>query len=139
MIISFTGPRNGMTDEQKLMVEQIIMQLQIDNPTVVFTGLHGDCVGGDEEFDGICMLLGIETSCRPCTYEGLRAYCTEAESDPVPPMERNRQIVAKTDIMIACPPTYERIKSGSGTWATIGFTEKAGKPLHIIYPDGSRS
>lgn len=78
----------------------------------------------------------MATECLPCTFVGLRAFCTVAIADPKPPMQRNRDIVALADKVIACPPNYERIKSGSGTWATIGFAERAGKPLAIVYPDG---
>ena len=45
-------------------------------------------------------------------------------------------IVADADVMLACPPNYEEIKRGSGTWATIKFARKSGKPLAIVYPDG---
>ena len=130
-IIGFTGTRNGMTGKQKAVVLHLL-KLQPERPV----GLHGDCVGADADFDLLCKCLGMKTQCLPCTFENMRAYCTTAIAEPKPPMQRNRDIVARADKMIACPPNKERIKKGSGTWATIGFTEKAHKPLAIIYPDG---
>jgi len=32
-----------------------------------------------------------------------------------------------------CPPNDARTKSGSGTWATIGFGEKAGIPVRQVH------
>jgi hypothetical protein len=52
-------------------------------------------------------------------------------------MKRNRAIVADSSVLIATPPNYERIKSGSGTWATIGFGERAKIDVRVVYPDGT--
>lgn len=132
MNIGFTGTRNGMTNEQRETVRYI---LSAAPPGSV--GVHGDCVGADADFDALCKQAGLETYCLPCTFENMRANCTAARAEPKPPMQRNRDIVAQADTMIACPPNTERIKQGSGTWATIGFSEKANKPLHVVFPDGS--
>jgi hypothetical protein len=142
-IFGFTGTRSGMTDAQKAAVIAILDEYDEkykdpDGTLPEFQGLHGDCIGADEDFDDICNGIGMETFCRPCTFKNMRANTGAFESaEPKPPMQRNRDIVASADIMIACPPNFEPIKKGSGTWATIGFTRKAGKPLVIIYPDGS--
>ena len=137
--IGFTGTRNGMTETQKrsvsFLVSQVLARCTRANDPVM--GLHGDCLGADADFDAICRHLGVMTGCRPCTFENMRANTPAEElAEPVRPMERNRAIVADATVMIACPPNRERIKSGSGTWATIGFAEKAGKPLAICWPDG---
>lgn len=132
LTIGFTGTRNGMTKYQKEKVEEILSDL---GGTV---GVHGDCIGADEDFHNLCVALGMEMNIRPCTYENMRAWTDGDEVDvPKRPMQRNRDIVADADVMIACPPNFDRIKSGSGTWATIGFSRKAEKHLFIVYPDGS--
>ncbi len=135
--IGFTGTRNGMTREQKLAVERLLDTLW---PDVV---VHGDCVGADADFDGICGAIGITRHVRPCTYENMRAHCEKhgaiVVAEPKRPMARNRDIVADATpagALIACPPNRERIKSGSGTWATIGFGERAGVRVFRVYPDG---
>jgi len=131
--IGFTGARKGMTLEQKQTVEEIVQSL--DGATHC---VHGDCIGADADFHDICVSTGLVPRLRPCTYENMRAYCEGEEVDyPKRPMQRNRDIVAEANVMIACPPNYDEIKSGSGTWATIKFSRRAKKPLYIIYPDGS--
>ena len=133
MVIGFTGTRNGMTNEQISQVCRILHSFRASDEC---EGLHGDCIGADADFDAACAALQIPTQCRPCTFENLRARCTDAISKPMAPMDRNRAIVADADVMIACPPNYTPIKRGSGTWATIGFAKRAGKRLIVVYPDG---
>jgi hypothetical protein len=135
MIIGFTGTRNGMTNEQRQTVRNLLSSMKADHADAI--GCHGDCVGADADFDALCKEFGFTTYCLPCTFDSMRAWCTEPRAERKPPMARNRDIVAQADVMIACPPNAERIKSGSGTWATIGFSEKAGKPLHVVFPDGT--
>lgn len=139
MIIGFTGTRNGMTDEQYKAVVKIVTDLVClsDEPVVC---LHGDCIGADADFNKIVLDVSdpyLQTQTRPCTYENMRAFCEAKQiEEPKPPMQRNRDIVADSDVMIACPPNYVKIKKGSGTWATVGFTKKAKKPLYIVLPNG---
>lgn len=136
MIIGFTGTRQGMTESQTSIVEGILKYWQQRGVTIEV--VHGDCVGADADFDHICAKLSIPRSIRPCTFMNMRAWTNlkgaQVKAEPERPMARNRAIVADADFMIACPPNTERIKKGSGTWATIGFTEKANKPLVIVYP-----
>lgn len=138
MIVGFTGTRNGMTHEQIVGVLRFLHELTL-SPMVKdpIVALHGDCVGADADFDALCRGLGIKTTCRPCEFRSMRANtAAEQIAEPVAPMARNRAIVADADVMVACPPNKERIAKGSGTWATIGFSQKAKKPLLIVYPDG---
>lgn len=141
--IGFTGARVGCTPAQKMELYRLIQGFVCQFGGSNTTGLHGDCVGADAEFHEICRkpsMDGMKVECRPCTYNDLRAKTDATEiAPPVPPMERNRMIVADADIMVAIPPNFEEIKRGSGTWATIGFTRRANKPLYIIFPDGSVS
>lgn len=136
MVIGFTGTRGGMSHEQTVRVIKLLIRMYAQT-MCRSVGLHGDCIGADADFDALCRGLGIKTTCRPCTLEKFRARTpAEVIAEPVHPMERNRIIIADADVMIACPPNKERIKRGSGTWATIGFAEKANVPLHIVFPDG---
>lgn len=136
--IGFTGRRDGMSGEQKLSVAHTVKMIASQGPT---RAVHGDCVGADEEFDALCQLVGIPRGIRPCTFGNMRARCdlrgAEVLARPLPPMARNRAIVADSNILIACPPNTERIKKGSGTWATIGFGEKRHIPVIVVFPDGS--
>lgn len=130
--IGFTGTRNGMTKEQHQRVKEIV---KLANAT---TAVHGDCLGADEDFHNICHEQGLEINIRPCTFANMRANCDGNEiAEPVAPMQRNRMIVDDADLVIACPPNYVKIKTGSGTWATIGFAKRANKKLIIVFPDGT--
>jgi hypothetical protein len=134
MIVGFTGTRNGMKPEQRRTVVQLLQELGATR------GVHGDCVGADAHFDAVCKELDIPCGIRPCTFEGLRAWCeSEVLAEPKPPMARNRDIVADADVLVACPPNYKRIKSGSGTWATISFGERKGIPVYIVWPNGEQA
>ena len=136
-VVGFTGTRNGMSAEQLEGVKRI---LEILSQKLDFVGLHGDCIGADADFDSMCKEVESKTRIRPCTFENIRAYCESEEiSEPKRPMQRNRDIVADANIMIACPPNDVEIKKGSGTWATIKFSRKAKKLLFIVFPDGKCS
>ena len=136
MNIGFTGTSLGMTLEQKRYLEQILTDIRFNTENIIY-GIHGDCLGADADFDVLCKQLNIITKVRPCTSEHLRAQCrSEIIAEPKRPMQRNRDIVADADLMLACPPNKEEIKKGSGTWATIKFTRRAEKALIIIFPDG---
>lgn len=142
-VVGFTGTRNGMTDAQRTKMEASLSMLYHEHsrvlPDVPIVGLHGDCVGADADFDALCREAGWETWCRPCTHPDMRMRARTGAREiasPMAPMVRNRAIVAQAHVMFACPPTKERIKSGSGTWATIGFAKRAGVPLTIVFPDG---
>lgn len=140
-VVGFTGTRSGCTPIQRAVLQQHIQGFVCRFGGVGLIGLHGDCIGADAEFDSVCRqhsMDGMSVECRPCTYENMRAQTGAREiAPPMPPMERNRWIVADADVMVACPPNKDEIKHGSGTWATIRFTRKAGKPLYIIFPDGA--
>lgn len=133
MIIGFTGTRNGMTLSQRNAVCDILSELG-----GVFVGLHGSCVGADEHFDELCRQFGCKTTARPCTAppDLIAKTGARAIAEPTRPMKRNRAIVADADVMIACPPNRSPIKSGSGTWATVGLARRARRPLFIVYPEG---
>lgn len=134
MIVGFTGPRDGLTLEQEQVVVAL-MRLLWD--AGFRKSLHGDCIGGDARFDLIAYQIGFERLCRPCTFMDLRAFTASKEiAEPMNPMARNRLIVKDADFMIGCVPTVQPIKKGSGSWATVGFTRKAQKPLALIVPSG---
>lgn len=139
MTIGFTGTRQGMTHAQREKVRELLCDLLEGHVAADVLAVHGDCVGADADFARIAIDLGLDVCIRPCTVEGLRAHTNGREIErPKAPMQRNRDIVADATVMIACPfarVTSRRQEKG-GTWATIGFTRRAKKPLHIVWPDG---
>lgn len=135
--IGFTGARVGMSSE---CVRAVSRQLGlIANANVV--GLHGDCVGADSDFDCLCRLHSIETWMRPCTMDGnedhrFRAY-TQAKpmGKATNPMKRNREIASQCHVLFGCPPTDHEVQR-SGSWATIRYARKYGKPTFLFFPSG---
>jgi hypothetical protein len=105
----------------------------------------GDCVGADEQaYNSVktqrdVRSLDIILHGHPCNLERFRAYLEYDRTHPIrPPLARNRIIVTNAETMIAAPKEYEEVKKGSGTWATIRYTDHVGKPLFIIWPDGTQ-
>jgi hypothetical protein len=137
MIVGFTGTRRGMSEQQKIGTKAILLAIGCFQP--IAYGLHGDCLGADADFDAICKELNIPTKIRPCTYTHMRANCDAPEvAEALPPMQRNRLIVADSDVMIANPPSESKLKHG-GTWATVGFSRRDSKKLFIVTPVGTVS
>ena len=134
LLLGFTGTREGMTPEQKKTVKMFVENLK---QSFTVLGLHGDCVGADVDFHGICRELGLSVFQRPGNIPVYRARTDAAELDlPTDPMIRNAKIVDQAGVLLACPVGEEE-EARSGTWATIRMGRKAKKQVIIIYPDGS--
>ena len=140
-VLAVTGTRFGATEAQHAQLEHVVKQLAAwaRQQGLVPAGQHGDCVGVDAQFDALCQAEGMTTACWPCLAAPELRAGTGAEplGEPVRPMQRNRELAKACDVMLACPPNFERIKKGSGTWATIGFARREGKRTIVIFPDGS--
>jgi hypothetical protein len=66
-----------------------------------------------------------------------RAYCgvhPARLAAPKPYLMRNKDIVDQTSILVAAPKGPEEKRSG--TWATVRYARKLGRPIYICYPDG---
>jgi hypothetical protein len=136
--VGFTGTRRGMTDLQKLTVENILIVLK---PT---KSHHGMCIGADKDFDDICKRLEIHRRGWPGVDKAgncnTRACCHGIEEimGERHYVVRDRLIVAHTPILIATPKTYSK-ESRSGTWVTIGIARELGATRYIVFPDGTIS
>ena len=100
---------------------------------------HGDCVGVDQQ--AAVMVRGMYTSAtihnHPPDNPKYRAYTfADHLHEEKPYLKRNADIVAASDLMIACPATWVEQARGSGTWACIRECGRQGKSLTIIYPTG---
>lgn len=133
MRVGFTGTRKGMTAKQKITFKEVLRSIWVNQFH------HGDCVGSDEQADGIvkkfCVIVPI---IHPPDSSRLRAYCHGIVLPIKPNLERNRNIVDETDVLIATPQGFKEEKR-SGTWHTIRYARKRSKPVVIIYPDGTKS
>lgn len=136
MRLGFTGTQQGMTQNQKEVVEDLLVSIL----TAVTEFHHGDCIGADEDAANIvrtfCMDM-TEVVCHPPDEERKRCHFkSDVFRVKKPYIERNHDIVDETDMLIACPNGSSEVLR-SGTWATIRYARKEGKPFVIIYPDGS--
>jgi len=135
MKIGFTGTRKGMTSAQLSGLKRLLSGYA--GPLTEFH--HGDCVGADEEAHGIVREIEahkIKIIIHPPVELRWRAKCRGDEA--LPPknyMRRNRDIVNVCDILVAVSDSDKELIS-SGTWSTVRYARKTGKPRIIIYPSG---
>lgn len=130
MKMGFTGTREGMTDAQKATFSLILHHC---GPREFH---HGDCKGADADAH-----VGVSVVSFPCKIVihppengDLRASCA-GEVRPVKGyFARNRDIVAETDALVACPKGPDTGRGG--TWYTINYARARGKPVLIVWPDG---
>jgi len=129
-VIGFTGTRNMISRAAGLALTDRLRKLQ---PCEFH---HGDCMGADAAAATAARSLNIEVHGHPPTKSKLRAYVTsDVWYEPKDYIPRNHDIVDAGDIIIACPGNVEEVRSG--TWATVRYARKKGKPIIIIYPDGT--
>jgi hypothetical protein len=120
-----------MTDAQKEAVQGLLARLRPVECN------HGDCVDADAEFHDLAAAAGALLVIHLPTEDSQRAFCQGSLLQPVKDhLARNRQIVDETAELIATPRgSKEELRSG--TWACIRYARKAGRPVHIVWPDGS--
>lgn len=135
MIVGFTGTRQGMTSAQKQTFAALIVFAEQPH--------HGMCTGADAQAEEIakqrapnCYRTGHPASDVPDKY---RANCLDTDEvlPAVPAMERNGNIVDACDLLIAAPRALQE-ELRSGTWATVRYARKSGKPVIILDPGLSR-
>lgn len=139
MIVGFTGTRHGMNAFQQ---QALFFLLKGFKPIYAH---HGCCVGADEQF--VSLLLGDESIARniriiyhPANSSALEFNYIlrerDIERDRKDYLERNRDIVNESDVILACPFENTEIQR-SGTWMTIRYAKKIKRPLIVILPCGS--
>lgn len=134
--IGFTGTRDGLAPEQADSLTSLFGRIHGQGMFSEFH--HGDCVGADEHAHLIACYLQVPVIIHPPMKTTLRAYCAGAYRmrTPRPYLDRNRQIVTDTDLMVATPNSYAAYP-GSGTWATIAHAREQDRPVFLVYPDGT--
>jgi len=132
--IGITGTRHGMTELQEVMLEGLLRPMSSFH--------HGSCQGVDVQAAQIVGRLfnyKPRIVCHPgpdgdpCQQD---SGVDDERREPKTHFARNRDIVDETDELYACPREMEEQKHG-GTWYTIRYARKKGKPVTIIFPDGS--
>ena len=129
MIIGFTGTQEGMTDNQHIQVQRLLHTRDITEAH------HGDCIGADSQFHDICK----EKKYKIIIHPPLKSYKRSFKNgDIILPkkdyLDRNKDIVDDSEIMIGTPKGSEELRSG--TWSTIRYAKRMKKELYIVYPNG---
>lgn len=127
--LGMTASRVGMTDTQKYWFKILLAR---------GNELHtGDCKGGDTDGFHIAIGEGLSTVAHPCNLRSQRAFNPHGFThQELHPLDRNKNIVDWSEEMIACPNGDEEMLR-SGTWATVRYARKVGKPLYVIGPHGA--
>lgn len=131
-IIGFTGTRNGLTPPQATA----LWDWMATYPQGALH--HGDCVGADVSAHDAARHFGWWIEVHPGIGPArLRAFCSgyNALHPAKPNLERNTDIVASAEELVACPEGPETRRSG--TWSTVRKARVKGIPRTIIWPDGS--
>jgi len=131
MRIGFTGTRKGMTNYQKNEVNKILLMNSLNGDQLIFH--HGGCDGADDEFHLIACKYGQVIVHPGDTKQGKKYYDNYITKLVKPYLERNKDIVNESDLLIACPKSFKE-EMRSGTWATIRYAKKIGKNIMIVYP-----
>jgi hypothetical protein len=128
MIWGFTGTRKGMTEKQKAALKAI-NRGAVSNDEFH----HGDCIGADAEaFEIVQYSYWIHA--HPSNIVGMGADTDSDERHPIKePLARSYDIADVCDVLIAAPCSLQE-EQRSGTWATIRYARKLGKPVIILEP-----
>jgi len=148
MKVGFTGTRNGMTGTQMEAVRKTLEGLELPRRRRLVELHHGDCVGADHEAARVATALGMRIvqhppldwgmrASYPKLIESLKANNNFAVREAKPTLERNKDIVNETELLIAAPDSEERTRSG--TWATVRYARKMGRAIIIVNPYGEIS
>lgn len=126
MKVGFTGTRLGMSQHQK---EQFVIKLY---ELEMHEFHHGDCIGADAEAHDIVreFFPNVKIIVHPPSKTKTQAFRKGDESRiSAPYIARDKDIVNESEYMIGTPHCEEIIRSG--TWTTIRYARKIGKP-HIV-------
>ncbi len=140
--VGFTGSSRGMTDAQSARVLELVGHR-------LFYAVHGDCVGGDAEFDRIVRkangLYGVLV--HPSDLVEKRAFVNtryphDVVHEPLPPLVRNQNIV--DDVVAGGPgsfliaaPKSQTPTVRSGTWSTVRRAQAARLEIAFCFPNGT--
>ena len=121
MKIGMTGNRDGITKEAIITFENFLKKSKIDEAH------HGDCVGADKMFHDVLHNKKIKIIIHPPNDNKLRSFCKSEFILPSKPyLDRNKDIVNDTNILIAFPSSEIELLR-SGTWSTIRYARKIKK------------
>lgn len=138
--IGFTGTQEGMTPAQSQTVFDEMMLYGQDPDDWVAEAHHGLCVGADEQFHRLLSYMhkSLVVHGHPPINRSKVANCdVDVMHPPLEYLARNREIVEACTVLFAAPKGQEALRSG--TWSTVRYARRIGKPIRIVWPDGISS
>lgn len=144
-ILSMTGTRRGITPAQRARALEVLAH--------VGRLCHGAAAGADTDLHLLAHSVGVPCDLYPAddvpsnlaflaavTPERPWNYlCEGCVVHPAgPALERNKDIVLAGEALLAFPGGF-REELRSGTWAAIRYARRAGRPILIVWPDGTVS
>ena len=129
MQIGFTGTRKKLSYHQAVGIHDFLRDLPAGNHTLH----HGDCISADQTAGVWAQHYGLQVVIHPPTDPKFRGFASYGLILPKKPyLQRNHDIVDQTEMLLATPDGPETQRSG--TWATVRYARKKGKPVVIILP-----
>lgn len=134
-VIGFTGTREGWTADQ---ARQFVRFMR----GYIGEFHNGYAEGADEDsLRTVDRMGGYDLHIHPPKVKKFIAHYVPKHSQVIWHeeagfLERDRQIVVASEVMVATPGGFKEIARGSGTWATIRITRAELRPLCIIFPSG---
>lgn len=135
LILGVTGTRNGMTKQQKIVLETFIEKLLFEKEYTERIIHHGQCVGVDVQ---VASLLKNKYNFKvishpPINKSLLGISQNDEENTPKNYFSRNRDIVHDCDILLVIPKEKIHQRFG-GTWYTHDYCLSQNKPLFLVLP-----
>jgi hypothetical protein len=140
MNLGFTGTRHGLTHPQRVSFSNLLVRLEeTGHRVLVFR--HGSCQGADVEA-ALATRVVCGSDVRIIAHPGPDVDKHQVDSgvddEKLPGkthFARNRDIVACTDALVACPHDDVEQPFG-GTWYTVRHALKKGKRVYLVWPGG---
>ncbi len=128
--LGFTGTQEGVTPEQ---AQALVIAAKEASPREFH---HGMCIGADHFMGQVLGHVGAIIHGHPPTNTSKMAKClVDVMHAPKDYLARNRDIVLCSQALLAAPKGEETQRSG--TWSTVRFARKLGRPVIICWPNGS--
>lgn len=129
-VVGVTGSRHDITRPQRFALAMLLESIE-----GICELHHGDCTGADAFAAGLANRAGIRVVGHPPNATRYRAYFpSDSELPALPYMERNEEIVAVVDLLVAMPSGAEESHPRSGTWATVRRARALGVPTIVLMP-----
>lgn len=133
--IAFTGTRRGMTPQQRLAFSIWIRDEREHNEITLH---HGMCIGADAHAHRIAEAHSCLTHGYPPINQDHADMSLNVDfiAEPGDFLIRDQWLIDASEILVAAPKGFEEERR-SGTWATVRYARRSGKPVVMIWPDGT--